>query len=205
MKRCPTCTRTFLDEQLSYCTDDGTPLVEQSGSSSFDPQATLLSQTPPQTSESGTPPPTQAYRADEMPGWQTPGSWSEPASQPPPAPPAAAWNSPPQQRPQGSSWSPPPPPNAGFTANKSQQNPLAVASLALGIFSMTIGLCCYLGFATGPVAIILGAIALSQLKNNPMQSSSSKGMAIAGMVTGAVAPLLLLLLLILNISLRSLS
>jgi hypothetical protein len=28
MKRCPTCKKTFTDQKLSYCLDDGTPLVE---------------------------------------------------------------------------------------------------------------------------------------------------------------------------------
>jgi hypothetical protein len=28
MKRCPTCNKTFSDPKLSYCVDDGTPLVE---------------------------------------------------------------------------------------------------------------------------------------------------------------------------------
>ena len=28
MKRCPTCTKTFTDQNLSYCIDDGTPLLE---------------------------------------------------------------------------------------------------------------------------------------------------------------------------------
>ena len=28
MKRCPTCNKTFTDQKLSYCVDDGTPLVE---------------------------------------------------------------------------------------------------------------------------------------------------------------------------------
>src|SRR2546429_8270022 len=27
MKRCPTCKRTFEDETLSFCLDDGTPLI----------------------------------------------------------------------------------------------------------------------------------------------------------------------------------
>src|SRR6185369_6608788 len=27
MKRCPTCQRTFTDESLSFCTEDGTPLT----------------------------------------------------------------------------------------------------------------------------------------------------------------------------------
>ncbi|HEY0545894.1 MAG TPA: DUF4190 domain-containing protein [Pyrinomonadaceae bacterium] len=202
MKRCPTCNRTFLDEHLSYCTDDGTPLVEQSTSSSFDPQATLLSTPPPTTNKSNVPPPTQAYRADEMPGWQTPGSWSQPSASPPPQPPAPSWQTP-SQPPAQQSWMPPPPPSAGLGMSKSQQNPLAIASLAVGIFSMTIGLCCYMGFVAGPVAIGLGAVALSQLKNNPMQSGSSKGMAIAGIVTGAAALAIMMIFLILGVALRS--
>ena len=28
MKRCPTCSKTFTDQNLSYCIDDGTPLVQ---------------------------------------------------------------------------------------------------------------------------------------------------------------------------------
>ena len=28
MKRCPTCNKTFTDQNLSYCIDDGTPLVQ---------------------------------------------------------------------------------------------------------------------------------------------------------------------------------
>jgi hypothetical protein len=216
MKRCPTCSRTYLDENLSYCTDDGTPLVEQSTSSSFDPQATLLSQSPPTTNESNVPPPTQAYRADEMPGWQTPGSWSQPSAPSPPQPSTPSWQTPsqppaqqswqtPSQPPAQQSWMPPPPPNAGMGMNKSQQNPLAIASLAVGIFSMTIGLCCYMGFVAGPVAIGLGAVALSQLKNNPMQSGPSKGMAIAGIVTGAAALAILMIFIILGVAMRGFS
>jgi hypothetical protein len=37
MKSCPTCQRTFDDQTLSYCLDDGTPLVEI-----YDSQATLV-------------------------------------------------------------------------------------------------------------------------------------------------------------------
>jgi len=204
MKRCPTCNRTYLDEHLSYCTDDGTPLVEQSTSSSFDPQATLLSTPPSDTSEGQTPPPTQAYRADEMPGWQTPGSWSQPSSQPPSPPPAPSWQTPSQPPAQQQSWSPPPPPNVGMSRGQ-QQNPLAIASLAVGIFSMTIGLCCYMGLIAGPVAIGLGGVALSQMKNNPQQSGASKGMAIAGIVTGGAALVIILIFLMLGVALRGFS
>jgi hypothetical protein len=64
---------------------------------------------------------------------------------------------------------------------------------------MTIGLCCYLGFATGPIAIILGIIAMTQMKDNPSQGAG-RGMAIAGIATGALALGLIVLLFILGIA-----
>lgn len=59
-------------------------------------------------------------------------------------------------------------------------NPLAVWSLVLGIASFV----CCCGLAA-PVAIVLGAVALSQIKNNPGQGG--KGFAIAGLILGCVA------------------
>lgn len=213
MKRCPTCNRTYLDEQLSYCTDDGTPLEEQAGSSSFDPQATLLSPPPRETSAPPPPEPpaTQAYRSDELPrDWSQPPSWSEPSQPPsspapswqPQPPPAPSWNAQaqaPPPAPQG--WSPPPPP--GIPNQSAKQNPLAIASLVAGIFSMTFGLCCYLGFLTGPVAIGLGFVALNQIKTNPNTPSSAKGMAMAGIGTGAAALVIILLLIVLGVAMGS--
>ncbi len=197
MKRCPSCNRTFIDENLSYCTDDGTPLVEQEGSSSFDPQATLLSPPPPTTGNVNEPLPTQAYRAGEMPGGMPePHSWAGPPSVPP-APAPQSWSGQQQQSP---SWSPPPPPRPGFVAKKSQQNPLAIASLGVGVFSLTIGLCCYLGLLTGPVAVVLGIVAMIQMKNIEA-APSSKGMAIGGIATGALAMLVIMLLFILGVAL----
>ena len=198
MKICPTCQRTFTEEHLSYCTSDGTPLEEEKPSAeSFDPQATLLSTPPPATKVNypEPPPATQAYRADEMPrGWQQPPpySWKEPSQPLPPPPPPApmSW------QPPANTWAPPPPP-APFRAARVQQNPLAIASLALGIFSITLGLFC-LGFIAAPVAIGLGIVALVQAKGNPMMGG--KGMAIAGIATGAGSLLLSLLFVILSIA-----
>jgi hypothetical protein len=202
MKRCPSCNRNFIDENLSYCTDDGTPLVEQEGSSSFDPQATLLSPPPPTTGNVNEPLPTQAYRAGEMPGGMPePHSWSGPPSVPPPAPAPQSWSGQQQQQQQSPSWSPPPPPGTGFAAKKSGQNPLAIASLGVGVFSLTIGLCCYLGLLTGPVAVVLGIVAMVQMKNNVDAPQSSKGMAIGGIATGALAMLVIMLLFILGVAL----
>lgn len=49
MKRCPTCKRSFEDDTLSFCLEDGTPLVTEAGGRS-DSQETLVSPRPPETS-----------------------------------------------------------------------------------------------------------------------------------------------------------
>ena len=84
MKRCPQCNRTYSDDALSFCLDDGSPLVSAAAPSSFDPGATVQY---PQNRETS-PQPTIAY----------PGSAP---SMPPPAPPAPPSAPPPQ-------WSPMP-------------------------------------------------------------------------------------------------
>lgn len=53
MKRCPTCKRTFEDDSLAFCLEDGSPLVAESGP---DSQATLVSPAPPPATQL---PPTQ--------------------------------------------------------------------------------------------------------------------------------------------------
>lgn len=62
MKRCPTCQRTYTDDALSFCLDDGTRLLtESAGPPSYDPNATVQYSQPRDTS-SGEPPPTQIYQ-----------------------------------------------------------------------------------------------------------------------------------------------
>ena len=56
-------------------------------------------------------------------------------------------------------------------------------SLALGIFSITIGWCCYLGVITGPIAIALGGYQLTQIKKDPSKFGG-KPLAIVGVVAG---------------------
>lgn len=53
MKRCPSCNRTYNDESLNFCLEDGTPLV-----GAPDPNATLRYPPPRETGE----PPTEIYR-----------------------------------------------------------------------------------------------------------------------------------------------
>lgn len=66
MKRCPTCNRTFNDDSLSFCLDDGTPLAfEGSGP---DSEATLVSPSPRPPDAPGMRD-TQAY--NQLPGRPT--------------------------------------------------------------------------------------------------------------------------------------
>jgi cytoskeletal protein RodZ len=85
MKRCPQCNRTYSDDALSFCLDDGSPLLSASAPSSFDPSATVQY---PQGRETS-PPPTIAFPAGAAPpppppgGQQPPPQWSPmPPAQP---------------------------------------------------------------------------------------------------------------------------
>ena len=97
-----------------------------------------------------------------------------------------------QQRPIAPVWQPPPAP---FRPPPQPQTGLAVASLVLGLVSITVGWC-YVGMLTSPVAIIMGIIALVQIKNNPTQYGG-KPLAITGIVTGILYAVVLVLIIML--------
>src|SRR5882762_6486504 len=90
MKRCPTCNRSFDDDTLSFCLEDGTPLVRD-GASRADSQETIVSPPPSFVPPADTgPPPTQTFG-------QLPGKATVSASQFYP-PPAQAYVPPPKPR-----------------------------------------------------------------------------------------------------------
>ncbi|HEY3026612.1 MAG TPA: hypothetical protein VGJ55_10720 [Pyrinomonadaceae bacterium] len=61
MKRCPNCNRTFTDDALSFCLEDGTPLLGvDAPPPAYDPGATLQYPAARDTD----PPPTVAYRPE---------------------------------------------------------------------------------------------------------------------------------------------
>jgi len=62
---------------------------------------------------------------------------------------------------------------------------LAVSSMVLGLVSITLGWCCSFGLLTAPVAIVLGIVALSQIKGQPNRYTG-KPLAIAGIVSGGL-------------------
>src|SRR5258707_9138802 len=76
MKRCPQCNRSYADDALSFCLDDGSPLLSTSAPTPSDPSATIQYPQPRDTS------PPQATIAFN------PGQAAPP---PPPAPPPV-WN-----------------------------------------------------------------------------------------------------------------
>ena len=69
---------------------------------------------------------------------------------------------------------------AASTGRAPPTNSMAVASLIMGLLSITVGLFCC-GPLFGVLGIIFSAVALSQIKKNP-QLQSGRGMAIAGLV-----------------------
>ena len=145
MKLCPKCNRTFDEEWLAYCTDDGTTLIENAPSSFSEPPPTVF--IPP--------------AVDTNPG--APKPFDLPGSYNPPQPVAPVWQP------------PPPPVRQGTT----QKQGLAVASLILGIFSITIGWCCSIGLLSAPVGVVLGIISLVQIKNDPT-TNTGKPLSIIG-------------------------
>lgn len=153
MKSCPTCHRTFDEEWLGFCTEDGTALVA-SGPLPYEP----LPREPPPTVQIPAAPTTnpQARQPFDLPGSYTP------------------------QQPVVQGWQPPPP-----MQGSGQKQGLAVATLILGIFSMTVGWCCSIGLLTAPTAIVLGAISLVQIKNDPV-TNTGKPLSIIGIVLGSM-------------------
>ena len=86
---------------------------------------------------------------------------------------------------------PPPPPPITLGAPRPASapatppaNPLAAWALGTGIASVT---CCFLPILS-PVSIVLGAIALSQINQNPKQGG--RGLATAGIVLGCISLLM---------------
>ena len=168
MRRCPKCNQVFDQEWLSFCTNDGTSLVDTSA----------LPPEPPPTMMSPPLPPSVSPSEQPTINLQTGSSQPPPAPYSPPAPMQQSWQ--PPSQPMQTGWQPPPPP--AYSPQKKQG--LAIASLILGICSITVGWCCSLGVLTAPVGIVLGIVSLVQIKNNPSENGG-KPLSITGIATGA--------------------
>src|SRR6266850_945423 len=168
MKRCPTCNQQFTDEWLTFCTQDGSSLVDVPGSSNEPPPTIAY---PPPMPPSVSP--------SEQPTMDFPDAYKPPLAQMAPQPSnPPVWNLPPRP-----------------TYVEHTKTGLSVLSMVLGIVSMTIGFCCYFGVLTSPIAIGLGVFSLFQIKKDP-NKYSGKGMAIAGIVAGALYFVILALIIL---------
>lgn len=76
MKRCPTCKKTFSDPNLSFCTDDGTPLLSLQPDTSADEETVVRPSTA--DSETGGSKSAGASKTDSVPPYQPPGSYVPP-------------------------------------------------------------------------------------------------------------------------------
>ena len=158
MKRCPKCNQEFVEEWLTFCTSDGTPLTEAPRSADYPPPTVAMPKSPVTATQ------------EERPTMRMPveGVYGGPLAMP--------------QQQRSPAWQPPPAP---FEMAPQPTQGLAVASLVLGIVSLTVGWCCYFGILGDPVAIGLGIFALVQIKNSP-DLYQGKPLAIVGIVTGAL-------------------
>jgi hypothetical protein len=72
--------------------------------------------------------------------------------------------------------------------NMGKSNGMAIASMVLGIIGLCIGIC-------APIALILGIVANNQIKKT---GQDGKGMALAGIIMGAIGTVFWVLGIILN-------
>jgi hypothetical protein len=157
MKSCPQCQRQYTDNWITFCPEDGAILNED-----FSPPGD------PNWNPRISP---ETNNASERPT-----QWM-----PPPASGPSGWTPPHQQAPLSPVWQPPPPP----LARQSQSQGLAIASMIVGLLGVFTGWFC-LGPLPGIAAVILGLVALSQIKRTP-DKVGGKPFAIVGIVSGGLS------------------
>lgn len=166
MKYCPQCNRQFTESWLSFCSDDGTPLIHDltpPADPNWDPRIREPQvQTASEQETQWLPPP-------------APGGWIAPDERPPMRPGA---------------WTPPAP---LFQPAKQPSQGMALASMIIGIIGIVAGGC--LGPIPGIVAVILGLTALSQIKRSPTEFGG-KPYATAGIIIGSINVAFYLLILL---------
>jgi hypothetical protein len=90
-------------------------------------------------------------------------------------------------------------------AGRSAIGPFGQLSMIFGILAIPLVFCCYLGAPLGIAAIILGIIGVQKagaMAAAQGQAVTGKGMAIAGIVCGAAALVLMLAVIILGVGLN---
>ncbi|HEU4507803.1 MAG TPA: DUF4190 domain-containing protein [Pyrinomonadaceae bacterium] len=169
MKYCPQCNKQFNEPWLSFCSDDGTPLITQMtppADPNWDPQIRDTKVKDPSEQE------TQWFTREPP----VAGGWIAPDERPPMAPGA---------------WQPPQPPYQVRTTQPSQA--LALCSMIVAICGLVFGGC--LGPVPGIVAVVLGLMALAQIKKSP-DKVGGKPFAMAGVIIGGLTIAFYVLLLL---------
>ena len=168
MKYCPQCNKQYSEQWLTFCTNDGSLLREDltpASDPNWDPRIRETQFDDPSEQS------TQWLPRDPLAGsgWIAPDERG-PMERPwqPPQPVARPWQPPP----------PPPQPNV-----RPAPSGLAIGSFVTGIVGVMIGIACTVPIP-GIIAVILGILALSQIRQSP--NSTGRGLAIAGIVMGAV-------------------
>ena len=167
MKYCPQCNKQYTEPWLTFCSDDGTMLIEEL-SPPVDPNWNPVIRGP----QVETPSEMETQWLPREPSM--PPAWVAPDERPPMPQP---WGVP--DRPPAPAWQPPPPPPRPVGQNQT----MAIASMITGILGLMFG--CF-GPIPGLAAVILGYIALQQIKKSPA-TTGGKPMAIIGIVTGGLA------------------
>ncbi len=168
MKYCPLCKRRFDEAWLSFCSDDGTPLIQEltpPADPNWDPRIREPKVTTQDEQET-------RWLPRDPP---LPGGWIAPDERPPMSP---------------GPWSPPSPPAPVYVPIRTQKSQgLALASMITGILGIFMFGCLFP--LPGLVAFVLGLVALSQIKKSP-EKYGGKPYATAGVIMGGISILFLL-------------
>jgi hypothetical protein len=170
MKYCPQCQKPFTEAWLSFCSDDGTPLIQEltpPADPNWDPK---IRESTVQTPDE----PSTQWLPREPPA---PGGWIAPDERPPMDPRV---------------WQPPPPPSPYVPVGQ-RSEALALASMITGIGGLLLVGC--FGPFPGMVALALGLVAKSQIKKSP-EKYAGKGFATAGVITGSISVAFYIILLL---------
>ena len=172
MKYCPLCKKQYDQAWLSFCSDDGTPLIQEL-TPSADPNWNPRIREP------------KVETPDEEPTQWLPrdpplaGSWIAPDERPPMSP---------------GPWQPAAPPAPlPYVPGKKRSDGLALAAMFVGIAGFLLGGC--VGPIPGIVAFVLGLVALSQIKKSP-EKYGGKPYATTGVILGAIVILFFVLILL---------
>jgi len=175
MKYCPQCKRQFDEPWLSFCSDDGTPLIQEL--------------TPPRDPnwDPSIREPKRETKVDDPSEQKT--QWL-----PRDAPLPGAWIAPDERPPINVPGYQPPPAIPPFrpTVTKPSQS-VALASMITAIVGLMFWGC--FGPLPGIAAVVMGLVALSQIKKTP-EKAGGKPYAITGIVIGTVTVVFYLLILL---------